>query len=131
MQISTFVGVTAMFVLMKRSIMESMDLYKNFTKEFIEVENLWDLFDNTAEISLCENGENFEYKNGNIEIKNLNFGYENTSEQIFANFSLTIQGGKTTAFVGESGSGKTTLIKIISGYIEAKNSEILIDGQNI
>lgn len=55
MQISTFVGVTAMFVLMKRSINESMDLHKNFTKEFIEVENLWNLFDNTAEISLNEN----------------------------------------------------------------------------
>lgn len=131
MTIATFVGITAMFVLMKRSIDESMDLYKNFTKDFVEVKNLWDLFDKTEKINLNEDKKNFEYKNGDIEIKNLDFAYENSNKKIFENFSLKIKWWKTTAFVWESGSGKTTLVKLIASYISTKNGKIIIDWQNL
>lgn len=131
MTIATFVWITAMFVLMKRAINESMDLYKNFTKDFIEVKNLWDLFDNTEKINLNEDKKDFKYKNGNIEIKNLDFAYENSNKKIFENFSLEIKWWKTTAFVWESGSGKTTLVKLIASYISSKNGKIIIDWQDL
>ncbi|MBP6911482.1 ATP-binding cassette domain-containing protein [Patescibacteria group bacterium] len=44
-------------------------------------------------------------------------------------FSLTIEGGKKTAFVGVSGSGKSTLIKLVAGYIHPQRGEVMIVGQ--
>lgn len=131
MTISTFVGITAMFVLMKRSINESVNLYKNFTKDFVEIENLWKLFDETEKIKSIENWENFVYKTWEISVKNLTFSYENSKKEIFKNFSINIKWWQTTAFVWASWSWKTTLLKLLSSYILAEKWEIIIDGQNL
>jgi hypothetical protein len=40
-----------MLILMQRAIDESIDIYKTFTKDFVKVDKLWKLFDNTKEIS--------------------------------------------------------------------------------
>ncbi|MDD5770492.1 MAG: ATP-binding cassette domain-containing protein, partial [Candidatus Gracilibacteria bacterium] len=58
------------------------------------------------------------------------FGY-NEEKGIFDNFSLKIEGGKTTALVGHSGSGKSTLIKLILRNYIINNGAIKIDGQNL
>lgn len=66
--------------------------------------------------------------NGNIEFKNVNIKYDN--KDIFKNFNLFIQGGKTTGLLGPIGSGKTTILKSLAG-ITGYTGDILIDGQNI
>lgn len=43
----------------------------------------------------------FQYKKGEICIKNLGFSYSKENP-VFDDFSLTIEGGKKTAFVGLS-----------------------------
>ncbi|MCR5412549.1 MAG: hypothetical protein K6E76_06305 [Patescibacteria group bacterium] len=43
----------------------------------------------------------FHYKKGEICIKNLGFSY-NEGNPVFDDFSLTLEGGKKTAFVGLS-----------------------------
>lgn len=54
--------------------------------------------------------------NNMINIKNLNFNYNNNI--IFKNFNLTIEKGEFVHIVGPCGSGKSTLIKIILGLIK-------------
>ncbi|USN55539.1 MAG: ATP-binding cassette domain-containing protein [Candidatus Peribacteria bacterium] len=53
------------------------------------------------------------------------------SEEVFHDFSLTIAGGRKTAFVGVSGSGKTTLVKLIAGYLRPISGRVLVDGQDL
>ncbi|MDD5770395.1 MAG: ABC transporter ATP-binding protein [Candidatus Gracilibacteria bacterium] len=130
LNISTFVGITGSIIIVNKSVEVIIRFYKDITKDFVIIQNLWDFFDNTPEISGYEIGKAFEYKSGDFCIKNLSYGY-NESKKVFDDFSLDIEGGKILAIVGNSGGGKTTLIKLLSGYIRANSGEIIIDGQKL
>tara|TARA_Y100000590_G_scaffold410607_1_gene503837 strand:- start:11191 stop:12939 length:1749 start_codon:yes stop_codon:yes gene_type:complete len=67
---------------------------------------------------------------GNIELKNLNFSY-NEGEEIFENLNISIPASKKIAIVGFSGSGKSTIINLLLRFYDNYKGEILIDGQNI
>ncbi|MDD3793744.1 MAG: ABC transporter ATP-binding protein [Candidatus Gracilibacteria bacterium] len=130
MSISQFVGITSIFLVINSAIFNFIVFYIDLTKEFIDIEKLWDFFENTPILEGYDIGKNFKYKSGNIEIKNLTYGYFE-GKNVFENFDLNIEGGKITALVGNSGSGKTTLVKLISGYIKANSGDIIIDGQKL
>lgn len=66
---------------------------------------------------------------GEIEIKNITFGYNKLSEPLIKDFSLTVKPGSTIAIVGGSGSGKSTLAKLIAGLFRPWTGEILFDGK--
>ena len=67
---------------------------------------------------------------GDIELKNVNFSY-NEAKQILFNVSLHIKPGQKLALVGPSGGGKTTICHLIPNFYHIEEGEILIDGQNI
>ena len=66
---------------------------------------------------------------GEIEFRNLNFGYENS--EVLHDISLRIPAGSTIAIVGPTGSGKTTLVNLIARLFEAADGSLLIDGREI
>ena len=73
--------------------------------------------------------EPLEKLSGEIEIKNITFGYNKLSEPLIKDFSLSIKPGSAVAIVGGSGSGKSTLAKLIAGLYKPWAGEILFDGK--
>lgn len=64
-----------------------------------------------------------------IEIKNIDFSYNNT--EIFKNFSCSFEQGKFYTILGPSGCGKTTLLNIIAGFEHPQNGQVYINNQDV
>lgn len=65
-----------------------------------------------------------------IEIKNLNFSYDQTQD-VVKDVSFVVEKGSYTTLIGHNGSGKSTIAKLIIGLLEKEKGSILIDGEEL
>jgi len=70
-------------------------------------------------------------RSGKIEIKNVNFKYKNSKQNILKNINIYIPSKSFVAFVGDTGSGKSTLANLIMGYYPINNGQIYLDNTSI
>ena len=68
---------------------------------------------------------------GEIEFKDVSFGYEEQSERVLRHVNLKVKAGDYVALVGPSGVGKTTLCSLIPRFYEVSDGAIFIDGKDI
>lgn len=64
---------------------------------------------------------------GDIEFKNIRFGYTN-DKVIIKDFSVKVKAGQKVAIVGPTGAGKTTMVNLLMRFYETNQGDILIDG---
>lgn len=67
---------------------------------------------------------------GEIEFKNVTFGYEE-SKPILKNISFKVKAGQTVAILGPTGSGKTSLVHLLPRLYDFQEGSITIDGIDI
>ncbi len=85
--------------------------------EFLEEVELEDESQKTNSIKVAK---------GNVEFKNVRFGYSK-EKVIISNFSAKAKAGQKIAIVGPTGAGKTTLVNLLMRFYEVDGGEILID----
>ena len=127
--LTEFATIMAMLIVFESFLYDSTEFYKNFTKDFSDIEKLWEVLDNWPRMKWYDSGSTFAKKEKDIEIKNISYGYNET--RVFSDFSLTIKRGCKTALVGASGGGKTTLMKLIAGYLHPESGTISVLGNQL
>ncbi len=73
---------------------------------------------------------NKEEVKGNIEFKNVRFGYDK-DRTIIKDFSVKVKPGEKIAIVGPTGAGKTTMVNLLMKFYEISEGDILIDNVSI
>ena len=62
-----------------------------------------------------------------VELKNISKKFKDVT--VLEDINLKFEEGKIYSFIGRNGSGKTVLLKMICGYLNPTNGEILYDGK--
>ncbi len=99
-----------------------------------QMERIEDVMEYPSDIMLEEKvRDDVEYMklSGNVELKNVSFGYSKLDEPLIKNLNLSLKTGQRVALVGGSGCGKSTIAKLISGLYQPWSGEILFDGRPI
>ncbi len=74
--------------------------------------------------------EKLETVKGNIEFRNVRFGYDK-DKTIIHDFSADLRSGQKVAIVGPTGAGKTTIVNLLMRFYDVDKGDILIDGVSI
>lgn len=111
------------------SLVSSIQLFQEIGGSMERVD---DVMNYKTDMRFSDNSEeNCTKLSGEIEIRNLTFGYSPLAPALIENFNIRIKKGSMIAIVGGSGSGKSTIAKIISGLYEPRSGELLFDGKSI
>ena len=66
-----------------------------------------------------------------LEAKNISFRYDRKEPCVLNNISLSVERGERLVLFAPSGYGKTTLVKLMAGYLEPTEGQILLDGKTL
>ncbi len=93
-------------------------------------ERIFEFLEEEEEVKESDNNIDTSKLKGNVEFKNVHFGYD--EDRIIINdFSSKIKEGQKIAIVGPTGAGKTTMVKLLMRFYDVNSGEILVDGHNI
>jgi ABC-type bacteriocin/lantibiotic exporter with double-glycine peptidase domain len=68
---------------------------------------------------------------GEIELRNVSFRYGDGTPLVLRDVNIRVAAGEMVALVGPSGSGKSSMTRLILGFDEAEEGQVLIDGRDL
>ena len=93
-------------------------------------ERIFEFLREDEEDQTVPNPVSVENLKGNVEFKNVHFGY-NPDKIIINDFSAEVKEGQKIAIVGPTGAGKTTIIKLLMRFYDVNGGAILVDGHDL
>ena len=131
--IMAFQGFLSSFTAPAQSLISASQTVIEMRTEMERIEDVMGYPDDPCFANSQTNDDEISYAKlrGNVELRNVTFGYSRLAEPLIRNFSMTVKPGSKVAFVGASGCGKSTLAKLISGLYQPWCGEILFDGKAI
>lgn len=101
---------------------QSLDLCS--VREYLDMEEQF-CFENGEALSM-DSGISYE-----IELRDVSFRYPGAAQNTLEHINLKLRPGEKLAVVGRNGAGKTTLVKLLCGFYDPTEGEVLLNGQNI
>jgi len=130
--ITTFQGLLTSFMDPAMTLVSAGQTIQEMRTEMERVEDVMEYPDDPMlRESREKNNEDYAKLKGEVEVRNLTFGYSRLGNPTIENFSMHMKPGSRIAIVGGSGSGKSTVSKLITGLYQPWEGEILFDGRPI
>lgn len=127
------IGDVQAFIQYMRSFMQPISQIANVSNTLqstaAAAERVFEFLDEEDEVSETESPIVLSGVHGNVEFKNVCFGYQ-PDTMIINHFSSNVEAGQTVAIVGPTGAGKTTIVKLLMRFYELNSGQILIDGHD-
>jgi ATP-binding cassette subfamily B protein len=94
---------------------------------------LTEILQETAEIKDNPDAKKLRVTDGQLELKDIDFTYQDSSsnKMVFSRLNLSVAPGEKIGLVGPSGGGKSTLTRLLLRFEDINKGSISIDGQNI
>lgn len=108
-----------------------MENVSTLHRQGLELESVREFLD-YKEIFRMEEGALIVHDAGQeytIELRDVSFRY--AGKEVFSHLNLTIHPGEKLAVVGLNGAGKTTLVKLVCGFYDPDEGEVLLNGVDI
>lgn len=93
-------------------------------------ERVFEILEESEEISDKENTVELEKTNGNVSFENVKFSYF-PDKPLIENLNIQVNSRQMVAIVGPTGAGKTTLVNLLMRFYEIQGGRITIDGIDI
>ncbi|MBO7356610.1 MAG: ABC transporter ATP-binding protein [Lachnospiraceae bacterium] len=105
-------------------------VFRIWSESINSAERLFEIIDAIPEIREKDNPVRLEHPRGEIELKDVTFGYR-AGRPVLKNINLKINEGEMLGIVGRSGAGKSTLVNLISRLYDVNEGSICIDGIDV
>lgn len=105
-------------------------LLRWYTEAMNSAQRMFEIIDAVPEVKEAAEPFRPETLKGEIELKNVTFGYE-AHKPILKNVSFHVDAGEVLGIVGRSGAGKSTLVNLISRLYDTEEGEVLVDGHDV
>lgn len=95
-----------------------------------QAQKLYDFMNLQPRVTEPEHPAELNGMRGELEFRNVYFGYH-SERPVLEAFNLTVPQGAKVALVGSSGSGKSTVIKLAGRFYDAAQGDVLLDGISV
>ncbi len=130
--ITTFQGLLSSFMGPAATLVEAGQTIQEMRTDMERVEDVMEYPDDPAlKYGADCDEEDFSKLKGEVELRNVTFGYSRLGNPTVSGFSMHLKPGSRIAIVGPSGCGKSTVSKLVTGLYQPWEGEILFDGRPI
>lgn len=124
------IGQISSFLLYSRKfsgpVNEAANLISELQSAFAAADRIFDILDRPAEKADDYDAYVLENTKGDVELKNIVFGYV-TGKTVINDISFKADAGKIIAVVGPTGAGKSTMINLLMRFYDPDSGTITVD----